>query len=51
MRPLARFREAGHRQAFLTTGNDTRAAAFYSAKGWGLIGIDMRGEAVFRLFL
>jgi GNAT superfamily N-acetyltransferase len=48
---IARFREAGHRQAFLTTGKDTGAVAFYSAKGWGLIGIDMRGEAVFRLFL
>jgi GNAT superfamily N-acetyltransferase len=48
---IARFRKAGHRQAFLTTGKDTRAAAFYRAKGWRLTGIDMRGEAVFRLWL
>jgi GNAT superfamily N-acetyltransferase len=48
---IARLRKAGHRQAFLTTGTDTRAAAFYRAKGWRQLGIDMRGEAVFRLWL
>jgi GNAT superfamily N-acetyltransferase len=48
---IARFREAGHRQAFLTTGKDTKAATFYRAKGWLMTGIDMRGEAVFRLWL
>jgi GNAT superfamily N-acetyltransferase len=46
-----RLRRAGHRQAFLTTGQDTRAAAFYRSRGWRQTGVDMRGEAVFRLFL
>jgi GNAT superfamily N-acetyltransferase len=31
---IERFRRAGHRQAFLTTGKDTKAAAFYRSKGW-----------------
>jgi GNAT superfamily N-acetyltransferase len=48
---IARLRKAGHRQAFLTTGKDTSAAGFYRAKGWRQTGIDMRGEAVFRLWL
>lgn len=48
---LERLREAGHRQAFLTTGRDTRAAGFYQARGWRRTGEDLRGEAVFRLFL
>jgi hypothetical protein len=48
---IARLRNAGHRQGFLTTGQDTRAAAFYHARGWRQTGIDMRGEAVFRLWL
>jgi hypothetical protein len=30
---IERFRRAGHRQAFLTTGKDTKAAAFYGSKG------------------
>jgi len=30
---LRRFRQAGHRQAFLTTGKDTKAAGFYRSKG------------------
>ena len=47
---IARLRQAGHRQAFLTTGKDTRAAGFYRCKGWRQTGIDMRGEAVFRLW-
>jgi GNAT superfamily N-acetyltransferase len=46
-----RLRQAGHRQAFLTTGRDTRAAAFYRSRGWRHTGIDMKGEAVFRLWL
>ena len=45
------LRQAGHRQAFLTTGKDTRAAAFYRSKGWTQTGVDRRGEAVFRLWL
>jgi GNAT superfamily N-acetyltransferase len=48
---IDRLRKAGHRQAFLTTGKDTGAAAFYRAKGWRQTGIDIRGEAVFRLWL
>jgi GNAT superfamily N-acetyltransferase len=48
---IAKLRSAGHRQAFLTTDPDTRAARFYHAKGWRRTGIDMRGEAVFRLWL
>lgn len=48
---LERLRQAGHRQAFLTTGVGTRAAAFYRSKGWRQTGVDMKGEAVFRLWL
>jgi GNAT superfamily N-acetyltransferase len=44
---LERLRRAGHRQAFLTTGASTRAASFYQARGWRLMGRDLRGEAVF----
>ena len=48
---IDRLRRAGHRQAFLTTGEDTRAAAFYRSMGWTQTGVDRRGEAVFRLWL
>lgn len=48
---IERLRQAGHRQAFLTTGKDTKAAAFYRSKGWMQTGVDRRGEAVFRLWL
>ena len=48
---IERLRQAGHRQAFLTTGRDTRAAGFYRSKGWIETGLDRRGEAVFRLWL
>ena len=48
---MARLRKAGHRQAFLTTGKDTKAAGFYRSKGWTQTGIDRRGQAVFRLWL
>jgi len=48
---MARLRRAGHRQAFLNTGKDTKAAAFYRARGWRETGVDMRGEVVFRLWL
>jgi GNAT superfamily N-acetyltransferase len=48
---IDRFRQAGHRQAFLTTGKDTKAAGFYRSKGWVQTGVDMRGQAVFRLWL
>jgi GNAT superfamily N-acetyltransferase len=46
-----RLRHAGHRQAFLTTGQGTKAASFYRSKGWRQTGIDLKGEAVFRLWL
>jgi GNAT superfamily N-acetyltransferase len=45
------LRQAGNRQAFLSTEEGTRAAAFYRAKGWRKTGIDLRGETAFRLFL
>jgi GNAT superfamily N-acetyltransferase len=48
---IARLRKAGHRQAFLTTGKDTKAATFYRSKGWMQTGVDRRGQAVFRLWL
>jgi len=48
---MARLRQAGHRQAFLTTGSGTGAARFYRARGWELMGMDMNGEMVFRLLL
>jgi GNAT superfamily N-acetyltransferase len=48
---IARLQQAGHRQAFLTTGKDTKAGDFYRSKGWRQTGIDRRGEAVFRLWL
>jgi GNAT superfamily N-acetyltransferase len=47
---IGRFRQAGHRQAFLTTGKETRAAAFYRSRGWTQTGVDRRGAAVFRLW-
>jgi GNAT superfamily N-acetyltransferase len=46
---IERLRQAGHRQAFLTTGVGTQAAAFYRSKGWRQTGLDMKAEAVFRL--
>jgi GNAT superfamily N-acetyltransferase len=48
---MARLREAGHRQSFLSTGSGTKAAGFYRSKGWQPMGMDMRGEVVFRLWL
>lgn len=48
---LARLRGIGHRQAFLNTGADTQAAKFYQARGWRLMGKDLKGEAVFVLAL
>ena len=48
---IERLRQAGHRQAFLTTDPETKAAAFYRSKGWHEVGVDIRGEAVFRIWL
>lgn len=39
--------EAGHRQAFLTTGEGTRAERFYAAGGWRVTGSSLSGELVF----
>lgn len=48
---MARLREAGHRQAHLTTGRGTGAERFYKARGWHPTGVNMRGEVVLRLWL
>ncbi len=48
---MARLREAGHRQAFLSTGAGTRAEAFYLARGWQPMGANLQGEVVLRLWL
>ena len=48
---MTRLREAGHRQAFLMTGADTKAEGFYRSKGWRPMGVNMNGEMVFRLWL
>ena len=48
---MARLRQAGHKQAFLSTGKDTKAVAFYQSKGWQPTGIDIKGEVVLRLWL
>ena len=47
----ARLRQAGHRQAFLSTERGTRAEGFYLSRGWQPTGINMNGEVVFRLWL
>jgi GNAT superfamily N-acetyltransferase len=48
---MERLRQAGHRQAFLTTGKGTKAEAFYQSKGWQGMGVNIKGEAVLRLWL
>lgn len=48
---VARLREAGHRQAFLTTGKSTKAEEFYKARGWHPTGSNMKGEVVLRLWV
>ncbi len=48
---LSRLREAGNRQAFLSTGAGTRAEHFYRSRGWQPTGINMQGEVVLRLWL
>ena len=44
---LAALVREGHRQAFLSTGPGTRAAAFYRERGWRSMGLDLTGEEVF----
>lgn len=48
---LARLREAGHRQAFLSTGRGTKAEGFYKARGWHPTGLNLGGETVLRCWL
>ncbi len=48
---LSRLREAGHRQAFLSTGAGTKAAAFYRSRGWQDMGTSLQGEMVLRRWL
>jgi GNAT superfamily N-acetyltransferase len=48
---MSRLREAGHRQAFLSTGKGTKAEGFYQSKGWHPTGINLQGEVVYRLWL
>lgn len=44
---LASLAEAGHRQAWLTTGAGTRAERFYRAHGWRDMGRELGGQIVF----
>jgi GNAT superfamily N-acetyltransferase len=48
---MARLRQAGPRQSHLSTGQGTRAESFYSRRGRTPMGLDVRGEVVFRLWL
>ncbi len=48
---MSRLREAGHRQAFLSTNGGTKAEAFYRSQGWQPTGVNMQGEVVLRLWL
>jgi hypothetical protein len=42
------LRDAGHRAVTLTTDPGTRADRFYREAGWTALGIDERGEQIFR---
>ncbi len=48
---MTRLRGAGHRQAFLMTGEGTRAEGFYAARGWRAMGRALDGHIVYRLWL
>jgi GNAT superfamily N-acetyltransferase len=48
---MARLRQAGHRQAFLSTGIGAKAEGFYQSKGWRPMGVNFKGERVYRLWL
>ncbi len=48
---MARLRQAGHRQAFLSTGRGTKAEGFYLSRGWRPMGLNLIGEVAFRLWL
>lgn len=44
---LARLAARGHRQAWLTTSEETRAERFYRAHGWRDMGRELGGQVVF----
>lgn len=44
---LESLREAGHREASLTTQPGSRADRFYQKAGWTVIGTSERGERIF----
>lgn len=46
---LERLKAMCHAQAFLETDADSRAVAFYEARGWRLRGMNSEGEAVLTL--
>jgi GNAT superfamily N-acetyltransferase len=48
---MERLRREGHRQAFLWTGEGTRAEGFYASRGWRAMGKNLEGEVVYRLWL
>jgi len=48
---MTRLREAGHRQAFLSTGSGTKAEGFYRSRRWHPTGTNMNGGTVLRLWL
>jgi len=48
---MERLREAGYRQAFLSTGRGMKAEKFYRFKGWQPMGVNMNEETMFRLWL
>lgn len=48
---LSRLRQAGHRQAFLSTEPGTKAEQFYRSREWRPTGLDKDGDVVLRLWL
>jgi hypothetical protein len=48
---MTRLRQAGHRQAFQTTGSGIKAEAFHLSQGWQPTGTTVHGQTVFRLWL
>ena len=48
---MARLRQAGHRQSFLSTGLGSKAEGFYRSKGWLPMGVNLKGERVYRFWL
>ncbi len=48
---MDRLRRLEHRQAFLSTGKDTKAEGFYRSRGWRSTGVNMNGDVIYRLWL